>query len=180
MKLSWNRESFLVSLVVVMILFALGYYGYNYLVEPMKLSAESSFQIVEGQRNLLAAYPPETDALEALQVEYEETTAYIPDSEAINEALVIIEATGNDHDVSTTHVTRVHDKQAIEAVSADYVQSTYQIEVQSESIEDIRRLVESLMNEERLWSVTTLAIQKQGESNYSANFMLEIMYRLAN
>lgn len=177
MKISWNRESFLVSLVVIMILFALGYYGYSYLVEPMKLSAESSSLIVEEQSRLLATYPPEDAALEENQAAYEETTVFLPDSEAISEALVRIEQSAQAHTISITNAVRIHDQQAFEAVSGEYVQSTYQVELESESIDSIRRYIDSLMNEDRLWSVSTLSIQKQGESSYIAHFMLDMMYR---
>lgn len=179
MGIKWNRESFLVSLVVVLFLVALGYYGYELLVVPSKLDAEASSQVVSQQKSLLATYPPEEALLEEKELEYGETLAFLPDEEAVNEALVILKDTANNESINLSSVTRVSDRQAVTDLSSEFVKSVYQVEIRAESGEAIRSYIRSLKTEDRVWSIPTFTVQKQGDTGYSGSFTLELMYRLS-
>ena len=179
MAIKWNRESFIVSLLTVLILVAVGYYGYHVLVAPSQASAESSTRIVEDQTRLLEQYPAEEAVLADYQEAYDETTRFLPDVEAVNEALVILKATADRYELELMHTNRVSDREPIENVVDDFVKTTYQVEVTGSSPEAIRQFIESLETEDRMWAVTNATIQKSGEKSYTGSLMTDLMYRLS-
>ena len=171
-----DRESILVTIMGIMILFGLFYYGNQYLVTPIREEAEFLTETVESQETLLAVYPPEEELLEEVESNYAVTEAYLPNGVKANEALVTLERLANQENVEITSVSRVSANQAIEEVPANFLKNTYTAQVTSESPDALRNLVNRLMEEERVWNITSFSYDKAGEDTYSGVFTYELAF----
>ncbi len=176
MNVKLNRESILVVLMSLMILIGAFYYGNLYLVEPLKEEASVLTDTVRGQEILLNNYPPE----ESLKKEYEEAYAekevFLPLGDKANKEFVRLEQLANQVNVSIRSISRVSSDQAIEAVADHFVKTAYTVQVTSESPTNFRNLIDRLMDEDRVWNITTFTYDKSGEATYNGTFTYELPY----
>lgn len=180
MTIKWDRQSLLVLLSLLAILLGAFYYGYGILVEPVQTTAESSGFIVAEQDRVLAAYPPTDDRLAEAEERYNESTAFLPGGEAIHESIEIMESLAYSNDVNLSELSRTGDRQSIEGVSEPYVRSTYQASIQSSSSQDMRSYLEELMEEDRMWDLTSFTFERDGNDSYSGNFTLDLYYHVSD
>lgn len=176
MIIKWNREALLVTLTVVMILIGLFYYGNLYLIDPVQEEADVVTTTVASQEAMLAAYPPSEDLLNEYEGAYAETATYLPIGVEANEALVRIEELAGSASVSLTSVTRTTDRQLVEGVPEEFKKNIYTAQMTSNSPENFRRLIDSLMSEDRVWNMTSFSYNKSGEENYTGTFNFELYY----
>lgn len=176
MTIKWNREAILVTLTVVMILIGLFYYGNLYLIDPVQEEADALTATVESQETMLATYPPSEELLNEYEEAYAETESYLPIGVEANESLVKLEDLAGRANVSLTSVTRLSDRQVVEAAPETFKKNIYTAQMTSNSPENFRRLIDSLMNEERVWNVTSFSYNKSGEENYTGTFNFELYY----
>ncbi|SFC41530.1 hypothetical protein SAMN04488102_10692 [Alkalibacterium subtropicum] len=176
MTMKWTRETFLVTLTLITILFGFFYYGNLYFVEPVRQEAELRSQLVSDQQTVLAAYPPEEARLTEYEASYSETETYLPIGDSANEAMITLEQLALDEDVSLLTVSRLSDGEAVDGLPASFVKNVYQAEVSTDAPENFRQLFRQLTNEERVWNLTAFSYEKEGGNSYTGTFIFELFY----
>lgn len=172
----WNRESLLVTVMAIMILFGLFFYGHQYLIDPVKTEADLLSGTVEQQQALLTTYPPNEELKTELETTYLETESYLPIGVQANQELITLEQAANESNVMILSVSRVADHQAIEEVPENFVSNMYEVQMASDAPTNFRTLIDRLMNEERVWNVTSFTYDKAAEANYAGTFSFELSY----
>lgn len=178
MTIKWNRESALLSLMVVLVLFAFLYFGFQYYVEPIEIEANNLKAEVRSQQLLLDMYPPGKDSLAQYIADSKSTETFLPSGDQINTALVRIEELAAESDVQLRSVSRSSFQETVEDVPAQFAQNSYSVQISSKSPANFRSLIDSLMKEERVWNVTSLSYSKSGEGAYDGNFSVSVYYFL--
>ncbi|MCC5895805.1 MAG: hypothetical protein JJU16_10115 [Alkalibacterium sp.] len=178
MIVKWTRESLLVLLTLVMILVAGFYYGNRLFLDPVRVTADASSQVVNEQERLLSTYPPSDALRQELMESYESTTLFIPDGERINEATVMIEQLAEDNDVALGQMTRLSDNQPVEGLSERFLKSTYQIEFISPSAEGLRSMLNDLSREDRLWDSQVFSYQRETDDEFSGSLIIDLYYHI--
>ncbi|OJF90910.1 hypothetical protein [Alkalibacterium sp. 20] len=176
MTLKWNRETFLVTLTLVTILFGFYYYGNQFFVESVKQDADQMTQLVSEQQSILETYAPSEELLADYEQNYSQTESYLPLGDDANKAMITLEQLAARETVSVTSVSRISDREVVEELPASFVKNIYQAEVASDSPENLRKLIDRLMNEERMWNVTSFSYAKAGEDSYTGTFTFELFY----
>lgn len=176
MNVKLNRESILVVLMSLMILVGAFYYGNLYLVEPLKEEASILTDTVRGQEILLSNYPPEESLKEKYEEAYAEKEVFLPLGDKANKEFVRLEQLANQVNVSIRSISRVSSDQAIEDVPDHFVKTAYTVQVTSESPTNFRNLIDRLMDEDRVWNITTFTYDKSGEATYNGTFTYELPY----
>lgn len=171
-----DRESILVTIMGIMILFGLFYYGNQFFVNPLREEAEFLTETVEGQETLLANYPPNEDLLEEVEANYDVTETYLPSGVKANQALVTFERLANQANVEIVVVSRESINQIIEEAPANFVKNTYTAEVTSESPAALRNLINRLMEEDRVWNIRSFDYEKLEEESYLGRFTFELPF----
>ena len=177
MKIKWNRESALVVLMAVMVLLAMYYFGHKKFVDPIKAEAESLSSTVRGQQALIDSYPPSEELLAEYIADSKSTEDFLPNGDQFDLALVRLEELAKAANVQLATVARDSNQAAVTGVPEQFVKNTYSVQVHSESPSNFRRLIDALMQEERVWNVTTLTYSGLDRS-YAGNFSIEIYYFL--
>ncbi len=172
----WNRESVLITMMAVMILFGVFFYGYQYLIEPVREEARVLTETVDGQENLLAAYPPSEELLTEYETAYEGTESYLPLGAQANQALITLEEAAAQAEAAIVSVSRTADHQAIEQAQDHFVKNTYQVQITGETPAAFRALMDQLMSEERVWNITGFTYDRAGDNNYTGTFDFELAY----
>ncbi|GEK90610.1 hypothetical protein [Alkalibacterium kapii] len=176
MTVKWNRESFLITLTLVAILFGLFYYGNQYFVTPVKEEADTLSVLVSNQKSVLSAYPPEETLYDEYESEYATTEIYLPVNDDSEKAMVTLEELADKAKVDILTIARLTDQETVEGVPDNFVKNSYHAEVTSKSSENLRNLIERLMKEERTWNITSFSYEKNSEADYSGNFTFELFY----
>lgn len=179
MRLMWNKTSSWMILLFVTILVLVLFYGEMYLVEPMKEEAAKLEEVVTEQKKLLAVYTPEEATLKQYEEAYQETQVFLPERENISDILITLEKAASAVDVTLNRVSSVSDPSPVEGLSSNYLRSSYGIEMTSESAENMRDLLASLNELERVWNVHSFRYEKSGE-NYTGTLMFELYYHTQN
>lgn len=176
MNVKLNRESILVLLMSLMILVGAFYYGNLYLVEPLKEEASILTDTVRGQEILLNNYPPEESVKEEYEEAYAAKETFLPSGDQATKEFVRLEQLANQANVSIRSISRVSSDQAIEDVPDHFVRTAYTVQMTSESPINFRNLIDRLMDEDRVWNITTFTYDKSGEATYSGTFTYELPY----
>lgn len=176
MILKWTRESLLVLLTLIMILVAIFYYGNRLLIDPVRVTADTSSQVVTEQENVLSTYPPSDNLRQELEEEYMSTTDFIPEGERIYEAIVLIEQVADANDVDLIQMARIDDHQPVEGMNERFMKSTYQLELVSNSSADLRRMLNDLSVQDRLWDSQTFSYQREGEDTFTGSLLIDLYY----
>lgn len=177
MKIKWNRESALVILMAVMVLLAFHYFGHKNFVDPIKAEAENQNGTVRAQQQLIDTYPPSEELLAKYMADSKSTEDFLPNGDQFDAALVRLEELAKAEKVQLRSVTRNGYQTAVAGVPEQFVMNTYSVQMQSESPSNFRSLIDVLMQEERVWNVTTLTYSGTAGS-YEGNFSVEIYYFL--
>lgn len=172
----WNRESLLVTVMAIMILIGVFFYGNQILIEPIKTEADLLSEVVEQQQSLLSAYPPSEELKVELETTNLETETYLPLGDQTNRALITLEQVANQANVTISSVSRIADHQVIEEVPENFVSNTYDVQMTSDAPANFRKLIEQLMKEERVWNITSFTYDKVAETNYTGTFNFELFY----
>lgn len=171
-----DRESILVTIMGIMIFFGLFYYGNQYLVTPVQEEAAFLTETVESQETMLAVYPPSDEFLEEVEANYAVTETYLPNGAKANEALVTLERLAKQAKVDLASVSRSSANQMIEEAPANFVKNTYTAQVTADSPAALRNLMNRLMEEERVWNITSLTYSQSGGDSLSGSFTFELAY----
>ncbi len=177
MKIKWNRESALVVLMAGMVLLAMYYFGHKNFVDPIKADAENLSSTVRAQQSLIDRYPPSEELLAEYIADSKSTEDFLPNGDQFDLALVRLEELAKEADVQLRTVTRNSNQATVAGVPEQFVMNTYSVQVHSESPSNFRSLIGALMQEERVWNVTTLSYSGNTGS-YDGNFGIEIYYFL--
>lgn len=180
MTIKLNRESSLVILMAVMILIGLFYYGNRSLVKPLQEEATNLTKKVETHQSLVEEYPPSEKELEEYQLRYSEAESILPLGVQANESLVTLESLADKAKVSIVSVSRVLDQEPLEEESEDFAKDTYTAELTAASPADFRKMIDLLMEEERVWDMSSFSYSKSGEKEYLASLDYELYYRMKN
>lgn len=178
MTIKINRESILVILTAIMVLIGLAVYGNSYLIKPVKEDAEFIIRTVNNQKSLIAGYPPSEDLLEEKENELAEIDEMLPFGVRANQALVTLEELASRFNVNLSSVSRVAGHQSIEEVPEDYVKDIYSLQISSDHPRNFRRLIDSMMTEQRIWNIVSFTYSKADEENYSGTLDYELYYRI--
>lgn len=180
MTLKWTRESILVIISVTMLLFAMFYYGNLYLLDPIIEESSAVSSIVDLEQNLLDNYPPSEELLAEYTENAQATEAYLPIGDQANQALITLERLANQSNVEIQRVSRNSAQETTENLSNQYVKNNYLVEVTTTSPANLRKLMERLIAEERIWDIPTLSYNKSGDDNYTGSFNFDLYYVLNN
>lgn len=180
MNIKLNRESSLVILTAVMIIVGLFYYGNRTFVAPLHEEATNSSKTVETQQSLVEEYPPSEEELEKYELKYAEAETFLPLGVQANESLVSLESIAKKAKVSILSISRVTDQEPIEQVSEEFAKNTYTTELRAKSPADFRKMIDLLMEEERIWNMSSFSYSKSGEKEYLANLDFDLYYRIKN
>lgn len=180
MILKWTRESVLILLTVVMILVALFYYGNRLFIEPTRVTADTSSQLVNAQDVLLNTYPPSDNLRQDLEEAYDDTTDFIPNGERINEAIVLIEEIAIANDVTLTQLSRLDNNQPVEGLNESFMTSTYQIELASSSSENIRNMLTELNSQDRMWNSQAFSYLRENEDVTTGSLLIDLYYHISS
>lgn len=178
MIIKWTRESLLVLLTLIMVLIALLYYGNRLIIDPVKVTADTSSQVVNEQDILLNTYPPAEDLRQELEEEYTDTTQFIPSGERINEAVVLIQQIAESNDVNLTQMSRLDDNQTVEGLAENFLKSTYQIELESASAANLRNMLDQLNEQDRLWNSQVFSYQRESEDVITGSLIIDLYYHV--
>lgn len=176
MILKWTRESALVLVTLLLVLFALLYYGDRLLLDPTRAAAGTSADILDDQTALLDRFPPLEAALSDLTAEIEDSHAFIPEGESMSEALVTLYEHALQNKVSLDQISRVRDSQSLEGQSSRYRSTGYLIEWSSESAGGFRAFLSDLNTSDRLWNSQELSYQRAAEDSISGSLLLELYH----
>lgn len=176
MIIKWTRESLLVMLTLIMILIALFYYGNSYYIEPVRANSENSAAIVSEQESLLNAFPPSEQNLNELEEAYADSSRFIPEGETINEAIVLIQSAAESNDVTLRQISRLNEEQPLEGLNDRYVHSVYQIEFESSEASNIRGMLATMNQQDRLLNSHQLSYQRESEDLLSGSVLIDVYY----
>ena len=176
MTLRWNRESILVILTGGMILIGLFFYGNRYLVQPIQEEADVLTHTVETQQGLIENYPPSEKLLAEYEDNYSKTENFLPTGVQVTAALVILEQLAESSNVTISSISRIDQRQVIEGVSEEFAKNIYTVEMTSDSSVNFLELINQLMEEERVWNISSFAYDKVEEGNYTGSFNFELYY----
>lgn len=176
MTLKWNRESILVILTGAMILIGLFFYGNRYLVQPVQEEADALTHTVETQQRLIENYPPSEKLLAEYEDNYSQTENFLPRGVEATTALVTLEQLADSTNVTVSTISRVEQQQTIEGVSEDFAKNIYTVEMTSDYSANFRELINQLVEEERVWNISSFAYDKIEEENYTGSFNFELYY----
>lgn len=179
MTIKLNRESILVTVSALMILIGLFYYGNQILVTPLKESTEEITATYETQRMLIEEYPPSEELLSDYEEQYAEAEVFIPLNAQANQALINLETLASKAKVSVLSLSRVSEQELLEK-SENFAKDTYTAQLTAKSPKDLRQLIDSLMEQERIWNVPTFSYSKSGDENYTASLNFDLYYRIEN
>lgn len=176
MTLKFTRESILVIISALMLLFALFYYGNLYLLEPIKEESSAVSSIVDSEKILLEDYPPKEELLAEYKAEAQATEAYLPVGDQANTALITLERLAKQSNVEILSVSRSSVEETTEDLPAQFVKNNYLVEVRASSSQNLRSLMERLISEERIWDIPTLSYNKSSDDNYTGSFNYDLYY----
>lgn len=170
MKLEWNRTAFM--LVFIMITAVLGSFAYGqlYVISPIKEQMEVTVNIVEEQKALLAAYPPDESLLEETKAEYEATQPFLPEGEKVNNDVVALETAAGKSNVKINSFSRSSEPEAVEGMDARYRASVYQVTLTSATPDNMISLLEELTTMERVWNIEAFNFEKDTQEEYTGSF----------
>lgn len=179
MIIKLSRESILVTISALMALIGLFYYGNELLIQPLEENAEEISTTFETQQLLIEEYPPQEELLSEYENKYAEAEVFIPLNVQANQALINLETLASKANVSVISLSRVAEQEILEG-SENYAQDTYAAELIASSPTDLRQLIDSLMEQERVWNISSFTYSKSGDEDYTASLNFELYYRIEN
>ncbi|MDD2427315.1 MAG: hypothetical protein PHR78_04235 [Eubacteriales bacterium] len=178
MTIKWTRQSALLTLMAAMLLLAFYYFGNQYYVEPIANEVNTVQAEVKSQQMLMEQYPPSEELLAEYIANSESTKSFLPNGDQINLALIRLEELAAAADVNLHSVSRITYEQPVEDVPQQFMKNSYSVQVSAASPANFRSLISALIQEERVWNVTSLSYSKSGEGSYTGNFNVTIYYFL--
>ena len=180
MTLKFTRESILVIISAIMLLFAIFYYGNLYLLEPIKEESSTVSSIVDSEKRLLDNYPPSEEILAKYIEDAQATEVYLPVGDQANRALITLGRLANQSNVEIQRVSRNSAQETTENLPNQFAKNNYLVEVTTTSSQNLRNLVERLISEERVWDIPTISYNKTGDDNYTGSFNFDLYYMSNN
>ncbi|MGO4994659.1 hypothetical protein ACTQ5F_06445 [Jeotgalibaca porci] len=170
MKLEWNRTAFII--LFIMITTALGSFAYGqlYFITPLKEQTDVTESLVEEQKTLLEAYPPNESLLKETKANYDATQPFLPEGEKVNADVVALENAAGKHNVTITSFSRSSEPEAIEGMDARYRASVYQVTLTSATPDNMIKLLEELSSMARVWNIQAFHFEKDTQEAYSGSF----------
>lgn len=179
MIIKLSRESILVTISALMALIGLFYYGNELLINPLEERADAINTSFEHQQALIEEYPPSEELLSEYESKYTEAQAFIPLNVQANQALINLETLASKAKVSVLSLSRVVEQEPL-GESENFAKDTYSAQLTANTPTDLRKLIDLLMEQERVWNVSSFSYSKSGDENYTASLNLELYYRLQN
>lgn len=176
MKLKWNRMSFMLAVVMVLMILAAFIFGQVYFLNPIKERADLVAQQVKKQTSLKAEYPPEETLLADYRQKYEGTWGFLPEGEKVNQELIVLDRIAAEENVIVQQIARLEEPQLIEGLDENYRKSTYEVEMTSTAAGNMQRLVGRLEELERIWNIYSFGFEKLDEESFSGTFTFELFY----
>ncbi|SDK89530.1 hypothetical protein [Alkalibacterium thalassium] len=128
------------------------------------------------QDTLLNAYPPSEQNLNELEEAYADSLRFIPEGETINEAIVLIQSATESNDVTLRQISRLNDEQPLEGLNDRYVQTVYQVEFESSEASNIRGMLVTMNQQDRLLNSYQLSYQRESEDVLSGSVLIDVYY----
>jgi hypothetical protein len=128
------------------------------------------------QESLLNAYPPSEQNLNQLEDAYADSSRFIPEGETINEAIVLIQSAAESNDVKLRQISRLNDEQPVEGLNDRYVHSVYQIEFESSEASNLRSMLATMNQQDRLLNSYQLSYQRESENVLSGSVLIDVYY----
>ncbi len=179
MTIKLSRESILVTISALMALIGLFFYGNQFLIKPLGDRADEINTTFETQQSLIEEYPPSEELLAEYESKYAEAEVFIPVNVQANQALIKLETLANKAKVSVLSLSRVTEQEVLED-SEKFAKDTYTTQLIANSPEDLRQLIDLLMEQERVWNIASFSYSKSGDENYVGSLNFELYYRLEN
>lgn len=179
MIIKLSRESILVTISALMALVGLFYYGNQFLINPLEESVDEISAAFKNQQSLIEEYPPNEELLSEYESKYAEAEVFIPFNVQANQALINLESLASKAEVSVLSMSRVAEQELLEE-SVNFAKDTYSAQLMASSPEDLRQLVNLLMEQERVWNISSFSYSKSEEENYTASLNFELYYRIEN
>lgn len=177
MIIKLSRESILVTISALMALIGFFYYGNELLVKPLAENAEEISTTFETQQSLIEEYPPQEELLSEYESKYAEAAVFIPLNVQANQALINLEILASKAKISVLSLSRVSEQEILEE-SENFAKDTYSAQLIANSPKDLRQLIDLLMEQERVWNVTSFSYSKSGDENYTASLDFDLYYRI--
>lgn len=177
MIIKLSRESVLVIISALMALIGLFYYGNQFLINPLEESADEVSAVFENQQSLIEKYPPNKELLSEYESKYAEAEVFIPLHVQANQALIHLETLASKAKVSVLSLSRVSEQESLEGTES-FAKDTYTTQLIASSPVSLRQLIDSLMEQERVWNVSSFSYSKSGDESYIASLNFELYYRI--
>lgn len=116
--------------------------------------------------------------MEEYEEEYSDIQTFLPFGVKANESHVQLEKMSESAKVELVSLSRVNDKELIEDVSEDFLKDTYTATLSADNPIKLRSLIDSIMNQDRVWNISSFSYSQSGEENYSADLTYNLYYRL--
>lgn len=176
MIIKLGRESILVMVSALMVLIGLFYYGNELLVKPLANNVDEISANYEQQQSLVEEYPPNKKLLKEYEQQYIEAERFIPFNVQANQALISLESLANQTGVSVLSLSRITEGEILEEFDK-FAKDTYTVQLRASSPNDLRNLIKLLIEQERIWNVSSFAYSKSNDEEYAANLNFELYYR---
>lgn len=169
----------MVSLSSFVLLIGLFYYGYQYLVQPLKTEAELVSENYTHQERVLRDYPAKEELLKEYEETYEETKTFLPLDVQANKALISLKTYANKAGVFISSFLKTTEEEGLEG-SGHFAKVNYSAQLSAANPNQIEELFDQLIKEERVWKIQSFSYNKAGEENYQATADFELYYRKAD
>lgn len=179
MIIKLSRESILVTISALMALVGLFYYGNQFLVNPLEEKADKISTAFENQQSLIEEYPPNEELLSEYESKYAEAEVFIPLNVQANQALINLEKLASKAGASVLSLSRVLEQERLEETE-NFAKDTYTAQLISNSPDNLRQLIDLLIEQERIWNVSSFSYSKSGDQSYTASLNFELYYRVQN
>ena len=128
------------------------------------------------QESLLDAFSPSEQNLNELEEAYAHSSRFIPEGEKINEVIVLIQSAEESNDVTLRQILRLSEDQPVEGLNERYVHSVYQIEFESSEASNIRGMLATMNQQDRLLNSYQLSYQRESEDVLSGSVLIDVYY----
>ena len=177
MIIKLNRESILVTISALMALIGLFYYGNQLLVKPLAEESTEMTRIFKTDQSLIKEYPPNEELLIEYKDKYAEAKRFIPENVQANQALIDLETLATKAGVSVQSLSKVSEQEELEE-SDNFAKDIYAAQLTANSPINLRQLINQLMEQDRIWNISSFSYSKLGDEDYTASLNFDLYYRI--
>ncbi|WP_440896000.1 hypothetical protein ACS127_15905 [Amphibacillus sp. Q70] len=176
--IKWNRTYTLLSIIVVLFLIAIWYYGQLYLLEPERQLIEKSEETLAQQQTLLTSPHLEGLSKDALETEAENIHSQLPTDKNVDQIMLLLNDLEEQSDVTIHHVELINGSLATDQpyYPNDIANIRYQIHFSTEIFADFELFISELNDLIRVVEIDQLTFQETATAGISASVTFRAFY----